>query len=132
MGQNDDGPAHLARRPSPEREVVMSWFRKLVVGAAAGAAVFVFSFDPGYTQVGPRGSTTPSAETRRQLEVLGKVLEIVRSDYVDKPDDQKLLTAAIDGILKSLDPHSSYMDAKSYSDMQTATSGQFGGLGMQV
>src|SRR6516165_4987218 len=108
----------------------MLWFRKVVVGAATGAAVLAFSLSPGYTQVGPRG--TPSAETSRQLEVLGKVLEIVRSDYVDKPDDQKLINAAIEGILKSLDPHSSYMDAKSYSEMQTTTSGQFGGLGMQV
>ncbi len=110
----------------------MLWFRKVVVGAATGAALLAFSFNPGYTQVGPRGATTPSAETSRQLEVLGKVLEIVRSDYVDKPDDEKLLNAAIDGIVKSLDPHSSYMDAKSYREMQTTTSGQFGGLGMQV
>jgi carboxyl-terminal processing protease len=109
----------------------MSWFRKIVVGAATGAALLAFGLNPGYPQGGPRG-TTPSAETSRQLEVLGKVLEIVRSDYVDKPDDEKLLNAAIDGIVKSLDPHSSYMDAKSYRDMQATTSGQFGGLGMQV
>src|SRR5260370_10298341 len=131
-GQNDGLCAHFARRSSPEREVAMLWFRKVVVGAATGAALLAFSFNPGYTQVGPRGATTPSAETSRQLEVLGKVLEIVRSDYVDKPDDEKLLNAAIDAIVKSLDPHSSYMDAKSYRDMQTTTSGQFGGLGMQV
>src|SRR5882762_2796933 len=124
--------AHFGRRSSPEREVAMLWFRKVVVGAATGAALLAFSFSPGYAQVGPRGAATPSADTSRQIEVLGKVLEIVRSDYVDKPDDEKLLNAAIDGILKSLDPHSSYMDAKSYRDMQTTTSGQFGGLGMQV
>src|SRR5262249_967358 len=115
----------------PEREVVMSWLRKAVAGAATGAVLFGFGLDPGHAQVGLR-ATTPSTETNRQLEVLGKVLDIVRSDYVDKPDDAKLLSAAIDGILKSLDPHSSYMDAKSYSDMQATTSGQFGGLGMQV
>jgi carboxyl-terminal processing protease len=109
----------------------MSWFRRIAVGAATGAALLVFGLGPGYPQGGPRG-TTPGVETSRQLEVLGKVLEIVRSDYVDKPDDEKLLTAAIDGIVKSLDPHSSYMDAKSYRDMQATTSGQFGGLGMQV
>src|SRR5258705_396488 len=93
--------AHFARRSSPEREVAMLWFRKVVVGAATGAALLAFSFNPGYAQVGPRGATTPSAETSRQLEVLGKVLEIVRSDYVDKPDDEKLVNAAIEGILKS-------------------------------
>jgi carboxyl-terminal processing protease len=109
----------------------MSSFRKIVVGAATGVALLVFGLSPGYPQGGSRGAV-PSGETSRQLEVLGKVLDIVRSDYVDKPDDEKLITAAIDGIVKSLDPHSSYMDAKSYRDMQATTSGQFGGLGMQV
>ena len=110
----------------------MLWFRKVVTGAALGAAFFMLGLNSGHAQVGPRGTTTPSAETSRQLDVLGKVLGIVRSDYVDKPDDDKLVAAAIDGIVKSLDPHSSYMDAKSYRDMQVTTSGQFGGLGMQV
>src|SRR5260221_4381629 len=110
----------------------MLWFRKVVTGAAVGAAFFMLGLDSGHTQVGPNGTTTPSVEINRQLELLGKVLGIVRSDYVDKPDDQKLVTAAIDGIVKSLDPHSSYMDPKSYRDMQVSTSGQFGGLGMQV
>jgi carboxyl-terminal processing protease len=109
----------------------MSWFRKAVAGAAMGAVLFGFGLNPGYAQISLHGAAF-SSETSRQLEVLGKVLDIVRSDYVDKPDDSKLLTAAIDGILKSLDPHSSYMDAKTYSDMQATTSGQFGGLGMQV
>jgi carboxyl-terminal processing protease len=110
----------------------MMWFRKVVTGAAVGAAFFMLGLNSGHTQVGPNGTATPSVEINRQLELLGKVLGIVRSDYVDKPDDQKLVTAAIDGIVKSLDPHSSYMDAKSYRDMQATTSGQFGGLGMQV
>jgi carboxyl-terminal processing protease len=110
----------------------MSRFPKIVIGAAAGAALFMLGIMSGYTQVGPRGSTTPSAETYRQLEVLGRVLDIVRSNYVDKPDDEKLITAAINGVLGALDPHSSYMDAKSYRDMRAETSGQFGGLGMQV
>jgi carboxyl-terminal processing protease len=110
----------------------MLWFRKVVTGAAVGAAFFMLGLNSGHTQVGPHGTTTPSVEISRQLDLLGKVLGIVRSDYVDKPDDEKLVAAAIDGIIKSLDPHSSYMDAKSYRDMQVTTSGQFGGLGMQV
>jgi carboxyl-terminal processing protease len=109
----------------------MSWFHKAVVVSATAAALFWCGFNPGYAQVGTRGATT-SAETSRQLEVLGKILDIVRSDYVDNTEDSKLLNAAIDGIVKSLDPHSSYMDAKAYSEMQTTTSGQFGGLGMTV
>ncbi len=107
-------------------------FPKIVIGAAAGAALFMLGIMSGHTQVGPQGSTTPGTETSRQLELLGKVLDIVRSDYVDKPDDGKLLTSAINGVLSALDPHSSYMDEKSYRDMRAETSGQFGGLGMQV
>ncbi len=124
----------------------MSWLRRAVAGAATGAVLFgfgSFGFGPfGFAPVGlglaPAFAesaphvTAPTTETGRQFEVLRKVLDIVRSEYVDKPDDAKLLTAAIEGILKSLDPHSSYMDAQSYADMQATTSGQFGGLGMQV
>jgi carboxyl-terminal processing protease len=108
----------------------MSRFAKIVTGAAAGAALFMFGALAGYAQPVPQGSTAPSAS--RQLELLGKILDMVQSNYVDKPDDGKLFNSAINGILGGLDPHSSYMDAKSYRDMQETTSGQFGGLGMQV
>src|SRR6266700_3630940 len=107
-------------------------FPKIFIGAAAGATLLLLGTLSGHTQPAPHGSVTPSVETSRQLELLGKVLEMVRSNYVDKPDDGKLLTSAINGVLSALDPHSSYMDAKSYRDMQATTSGQFGGLGMQV
>jgi carboxyl-terminal processing protease len=110
----------------------MSRFPNIVTGAAAGAALFMLGIVAGHAQLAPHGSTTPSAATSRQLELLGKILDMVQSNYVDKPDDGKLLNSAINGILGGLDPHSSYMDAKSYRDMQVTTSGQFGGLGMQV
>jgi carboxyl-terminal processing protease len=106
-------------------------FPKIVIGTAAGATLFVLGITSGHTEAG-QASTTAGIETSRQIELLGKVLDIVRSDYVDKPDDGKLLTSAINGILSALDPHSSYMDEKSYRDMRAETSGQFGGLGMQV
>ena len=105
---------------------------KTLAGAAAGTALFMLGVMSGHAQVTPNPSATPSPDTYRQLEVLGKVLDIVRSDYVDKQDDGKLITSAINGILGALDPHSSYMDAKAYRDMRATTSGQFGGLGMQV
>ncbi|MBV9078998.1 MAG: S41 family peptidase, partial [Methylobacteriaceae bacterium] len=73
-----------------------------------------------------------SAETYRQLSLFGDVFEKVRTDYVEKPEDGKLIEAAINGMLSSLDPHSSYMDPKSFRDMQVQTSGQFGGLGIEV
>jgi carboxyl-terminal processing protease len=107
-------------------------FPKSVTGAAAGAALFMLGIMSGHAQLGPNRSTTPSAETSRQLELLGKVLDAVRSHYVDATDDGKLIASAINGILGALDPHSSYMDAKSYSNMRATVSGQFGGLGIQV
>ncbi len=73
-----------------------------------------------------------AGETYRQLNLFGDVFEKVRSDYVEKPDEQKLIEAAINGMLTSLDPHSSYMDAKSFRDMQVSTRGEFGGLGIEV
>ena len=60
------------------------------------------------------------------------MFERVRADYVEKPDDSKLIESAINGMLAGLDPHSSYMDPKSFQDMQVETSGEFGGLGIEV
>ncbi|MEH3145522.1 MAG: S41 family peptidase [Methylobacterium frigidaeris] len=73
-----------------------------------------------------------SAETYRQLSLFGDVFEKVRTDYVEKPEEAKLIEAAVNGMLTSLDPHSSYMDAKSFRDMQVQTRGEFGGLGIEV
>ena len=57
----------------------------------------------------------------------------VRDTYVEKPDDDKLIKSAIDGMLASLDPHSSYFDAKALQDFQTSMKGEeFGGLGLEV
>ena len=73
-----------------------------------------------------------SAETYRQLSLFGDVFEKVRTDYVEKPEESKLIEAAVNGMLTSLDPHSSFMDAKSFRDMQVQTRGEFGGLGIEV
>ncbi len=72
------------------------------------------------------------ADTYRQLNLFGDVFERVRADYVEKPDDSKLIETAINGMLAGLDPHSSYMDPKSFRDMQVQTRGEFGGLGIEV
>ena len=79
-------------------------------------------------------SATPSqnSELYRQLDLFGDVLERVRSDYVEKPDDTQLIEAAINGMLASLDPHSSYMSPKDFRNMQVQTRGEFGGLGIEV
>jgi carboxyl-terminal processing protease len=73
-----------------------------------------------------------SADTYRQLSLFGDVFEKIRTDYVEKPDEAKLIESAVNGMLTSLDPHSSYMDPKSFRDMQVQTRGEFGGLGIEV
>ncbi len=80
----------------------------------------------------PAGAQAAPSDTYRALNLFGDVFEKVRTDYVEKPDDKKMVEAAVSGMLTSLDPHSSYMDAKSFMDMQVQTSGKFGGLGIEV
>jgi len=73
-----------------------------------------------------------ASDTYRKLYLFGDVFERVRVAYVEKPDDNKLVESAINGMLAGLDPHSSYMDPKSFRDMQVQTRGEFGGLGIEV
>jgi carboxyl-terminal processing protease len=68
----------------------------------------------------------------RQLDLFSDAFERVRANYVRPVQDSELIDAAIQGMVSSLDPHSSYMDAKSYGDMQITTRGQFGGVGIEV
>ncbi len=72
------------------------------------------------------------AETYKQVKLFGDVFERVRADYVEEVSDQELIEAAIRGMLASLDPHSSYLDPKSFQDMRVQTKGEFGGLGIEV
>ena len=72
------------------------------------------------------------ADTYKNLSLFGDVFDKVRTDYVERPDEQKMVEAAINGMLMSLDPHSSYLDAKGFKDMRTQTEGKFGGLGIEV
>ncbi|HSR56031.1 MAG TPA: S41 family peptidase, partial [Alphaproteobacteria bacterium] len=71
-------------------------------------------------------------ETFQQLELFGTVFDRVRSDYVEEVDVQKLIENAVNGMLTSLDPHSSYLNEKIFQDMQVQTRGEFGGLGIEV
>ena len=66
------------------------------------------------------------------LELFGSAFEMTRIDYVDEVSDRKIIEAAINGMLSSLDPHSSFLDADTFRDMQIQTKGEFGGLGMEV
>ncbi len=71
-------------------------------------------------------------ETFQQLELFADVLSRVRSDYVVTVDDSELIEDAINGMLQSLDPHSSYISPENFRDLQVTTSGEYGGLGMEV
>jgi carboxyl-terminal processing protease len=103
----------------------------ILLGAAAGAALTLITTQPRLVFDGSSAKAA-AADTYRQLSLFGDVFERVRSDYVEKPDDAKLVESAINGMLAGLDPHSSYMDAKSFRDMQVQTRGEFGGLGIEV
>ena len=103
----------------------------ILLSAATGAALTLFVTQPRAVLMGSSARAATS-DTYRQLNLFGDVFERVRSDYVEKPDDSKLVESAISGMLTGLDPHSSYMDAKSFRDMQVQTRGEFGGLGIEV
>ena len=73
-----------------------------------------------------------SSDTFRNLKLFGEVFERVRNEYVEEVSDKQLIESAINGMLTSLDPHSSYLDTSKLRDMQVQTKGEFGGLGIEV
>ena len=75
---------------------------------------------------------TSRQETYKQLNLFGDVFQRVQEQYVEEVTDKKLIESAISGMLQSLDPHSSYLSADSYKDMQVKTKGKFGGLGIEI
>jgi carboxyl-terminal processing protease len=102
----------------------------VLLGAALGAGGVTLAAQSRLFQGG--SAIAAASETYRQLNLFGDVFERVRSDYVERPEDAKLIEAAINGMLTNLDPHSSYLDAKTFRDMQVNTRGEFGGLGIEV
>ena len=98
-----------------------------VGGTLAGALITTQFAGPLIAETA--GSTSSVYE---QLDLFGDAFERIRNQYVEAPDSQKLMEAAINGMLTSLDPHSSYMNAKDFADMQVQTHGEFGGLGIEV
>ena len=103
----------------------------ILLSAATGAALTLFVTQPRSVMMGSSARASTS-DTYRQLNLFGDVFERVRSDYVEKPDDSKLVESAINGMLAGLDPHSGYMSPSSFRDMQVQTRGEFGGLGIEV
>jgi carboxyl-terminal processing protease len=104
----------------------------VLLGAVAGAVLTLVAVQPSARLIFGTSARAAQADTYRQLNLFGDIFERVRSHYVEKPDESKLVEAAINGMLNGLDPHSSYMDTKSFKDMQIQTRGEFGGLGIEV
>ena len=100
----------------------------VAVGVAAGALAVALA-GPVATIAGPLFGAQPSDH----LALFARIFDKVRADYVDPPDDTKMVVGAINGMLTSLDPHSAYLDAKALGDFQTTMRGEeFGGLGLEV
>jgi carboxyl-terminal processing protease len=103
--------------------------------SAACAATLVWLLAPAFAQQqspNQQQQEQSDSDTYRELDLFGEVFERVRADYVENVSDKQLIEAAINGMLSALDPHSSYMDAKNFRDMQVQVQGQFGGLGLEV
>ena len=105
--------------------------KKHVMAALAGTVAGVIAT----TQIaGPlvAQEAVKDSSVYEQLDLFGDIFERVRSQYVEEVSTEDLVTAAINGMLTSLDPHSSYLSAKDFEDMQVQTRGEFGGLGIEV
>lgn len=99
----------------------------LMAGALMGATAMSLVYGSAGTAANAAGS-----ETYKQLAIFGDIFERVRAQYVTPPDDKSLVENALNGMLTSLDPHSSYLNADAYKDMSVQTKGEFGGLGIEV
>lgn len=95
-----------------------------VVAAALGAGVIALAYD--------EQSTGRGLETYRQLEILGDVLAKVKTEYVSDVNDEELIEAAVEGMLQSLDPHSTYLSRSDFEDLRVQTTGEYGGLGIEI
>ena len=105
----------------------------LAFGALLGAAAVGFGAQHTFGLLGGAVPTASAASSAGQLGLFATVFEKVRVNYVEKPDDDKLVVGAINGMLASLDPHSNYLDAKTLHDFQQTMKGEeFGGLGLEV
>ncbi|MEQ8404752.1 MAG: S41 family peptidase [Oceanicaulis sp.] len=97
------------------------------------ASAMVFGLGAATLAVSAEGDDGPTREeTFRQLDLFADVLTRIESDYVTDPDKAELIESAIDGMLQALDPHSSYLSADDFQDMQVSTRGEYGGVGIEV
>ncbi|MCA1458026.1 S41 family peptidase [Bradyrhizobium sp. BRP22] len=103
-----------------------------LLGTVTGAGLTLLVTAPQGANLVAVAKAAVRSDTYSQLNLFGDVFERVRTDYVERPDDTKLIEGAINGMISSLDPHSRYMNEKGWTDMQETTHGEFGGLGIEV
>jgi carboxyl-terminal processing protease len=103
-----------------------------LLGTAAGICLTLLVTGPQGAQWVAAAKAAAGGDTYSQLNLFGEVFERVKTDYVEKPDDAKLVEGAINGMITSLDPHSRYMNDSAWREMQETTHGEFGGLGIEV
>ncbi|WP_026353797.1 S41 family peptidase [Woodsholea maritima] len=96
------------------------------------ASAVAFGLGAAALAMSAEGEDRSREETFRQLELFGDVLARIEADYVSDPDKAELIENAIEGMMKSLDPHSGYLNAEDFRDMQVSQSGSYGGLGLEV
>ena len=97
----------------------MNMIKKLIIFLI----ITIFFFQKGFSD---------NSDIYKKIDLFGEVLEKINREYVDDVDQSKSMDAAINGVLQSLDPYSAYMTPESFEGMQTETSGEFGGLGIEV
>ena len=107
---------------------VVNRAKRLMAPFLSGILVAAIFAIPTLTSAGSK----QNEEIYRQLELFGDIFQRVRESYVDEVDEKALVEAAINGMLTSLDPHSSFLDTENFSDMQVQTKGKFGGLGIEI
>ncbi|MGY3514345.1 C-terminal processing protease CtpA/Prc [Bradyrhizobium sp. USDA 3051] len=101
------------------------------LGALTGACLTLLVASP-HGGVWAARAAASADDAYSKLNLFGEVFERVKASYVEKPDNAKLIEGAITGMVTSLDPHSRYMNDKAWTEMQETTSGEFGGLGIEV
>ncbi|MGH8600562.1 MAG: S41 family peptidase, partial [Burkholderiales bacterium] len=97
----------------------------VVIGVLVGVAITV-----NYSAIADKDALAPLPVD--ELREFAQVFGVIKNDYVEPVADKKLITSAINGMVSGLDPHSAYLDADAYRELQVGTQGQFGGLGIEV
>jgi carboxyl-terminal processing protease len=114
---------------SEEQRDMRKWLLGPIVGAGLLGATLGFS---AFAVTTNQNASEKRAQTFKQLELFAEIVAKAQANYVTEFDESEAIEAAINGMLSSLDPHSSYLDPNDFKDMQAQTSGEYGGLGIEV